>query len=122
MPDHLSAEFEFMQRLLLKEAEAWANEEDELATNILKIEYQFYDQHLSQWLGNFCDKVIDAAEHPFYGRFAEETKGFVDFEKETLQDRIDEAEGGNRLTASFSCQPMRRSMLGSRERGEDFSF
>ena len=62
-----------MQRLLLKEAEAWANEEDELATNILKIEYQFYDQHLSQWLGNFCDKVIDAAEHPFYGRIARQS-------------------------------------------------
>ncbi|MBL6952160.1 MAG: molecular chaperone TorD family protein [Alphaproteobacteria bacterium] len=99
MPDHLSAEFEFMQRLLLKEAEAWASEKDELATNILKIEKRFYDEHLSQWVGNFCVKVIDATEHPFYDQFAEVTKGFVDFEKDTLQDLIDETEGGNRLSA-----------------------
>ena len=81
MPDHLTAEFEFMQRLLLKEAEAWANEEHELGANILKIEKRFYDEHLSQWVSNFCDEVIDAAGHPFYKQFSEVTKGFIDFER-----------------------------------------
>jgi len=99
MPDHISAEFEFMQRLLLKEAEAWANKEDELAHNTQKIEKQFYDDHLSQWVTNFCDKVIGASEHPFYGRFAEVTKSFVDFENEILHDLVEEARGGNRLSA-----------------------
>ncbi len=80
MPDHLTAEFEFMQQLLLKEAEAWANEEHELGANILKIEKRFYDEHLSQWVSNFCDRVIDETGHPFYKQFAEVTKGFIDFE------------------------------------------
>ncbi|MBC8337378.1 MAG: molecular chaperone TorD family protein [Rhodospirillales bacterium] len=84
MPDHLSAEFEFMQRLVLKEAEAWSNEEHELGTNILEIEKRFYEEHLSQWVNNFCDKVIDATEHPFYRQFSEVAKGFIDFEQENL--------------------------------------
>jgi len=99
MPDHLTAEFEFMQQLLLKEAEAWVEEEGELGINILKIEKQFYDEHLSQWIPNFCDKVIEATKHPFYKQFTEVTKGFIEFEKETLQYLIDEAEDGDRLSA-----------------------
>ena len=99
MPDHLSAEFEFLQRLLLKEAEAWTKEEHELGGNILKIEKRFYDEHLARWVANFCDKVIDATGHPFYKQFSEVTKAFIGFERNTLQDLIDEVEEGDRLSA-----------------------
>lgn len=99
MPDHISAEFEFMQQLLLKEGEEWADGKRELALNILHIEMQFYDEHLSQWISNFCGKVIGASEHPFYAQFAEVTKGFIEFEKETLQDLINDVEQSDRLSA-----------------------
>ncbi len=91
MPDHLSAEFEFMQELLLKEAEAWANEEHELGANIFKIEKRFYEEHLSQWVSNFCDSVIDATGHPFYKQFSEVMKGFIDFELQNLSTFAAEA-------------------------------
>lgn len=84
MPDHLTAEFEFMQELLLKEAEAWTNGDQELGANILKIEKQFYEEHLSQWVSTFCDRVVDKAEHPFYKQFSEVTKGFIDFEHQNF--------------------------------------
>ena len=84
MPDHLTAEFEFMQKLLLKEAEAWVSGEHELGANILKIEKRFYEEHLSKWVTNFCDRVIDAAGHPFYKQFSEVTKGFIDFERQNF--------------------------------------
>ena len=93
MPDHFSAEFEFMQRLLLKEAEAWANEERELGANILAIEKRFYEEHLSQWVSSFCDKVIDATGHPFYRQFSEVTKGFLDYEGRSLPVYV--ADSGN---------------------------
>lgn len=99
MPDHLSAEFEFMQQLLIKEAEAWKAEQHELGSNILKIEKRFYDEHLSQWVGNFCDKIHDASRHPFYTRFSEVTKGFIDFEHETLQELIADVEIEDKLLA-----------------------
>ena len=99
MPDHISAEFEFMQLLLLKEVEAWANDDHELATNILKIELRFYEEHLSQWVSNFCDRVIEAATHTFYRQFSEVTKGFIEFESQTLKDLADRVQEGDRLTA-----------------------
>jgi len=95
MPDHLAAELEFMQKLLQKEAEAWTKEDHQLGANILKIEKRFYDEHLSQWVSKFCDKVIDATKHPFYKQFSEVTQGFIDFEEETLRTLLDEASEGH---------------------------
>ncbi|MBT7356287.1 MAG: molecular chaperone TorD family protein [Rhodospirillaceae bacterium] len=99
MPDHISAEFEFMQQLLLKEANAWINEQDDLGRNILNIENKFYDEHLSHWVSDFCDTVAELASHIFYRQFSEVTKGFMDFEKETLQTLITEVEERDRLSA-----------------------
>lgn len=97
MPDHISAELEFMQRLATKEAEAWAEPNEEVATNILTIEKRFLDEHLSRWVSSFCDKVAERSEHPLYREFAEVTKGFLEYEGETLQARI--AKAGNGKTA-----------------------
>lgn len=85
MPDHITAEFEFMQQLLLEEANAWSNDDKELGANILKIEQRFYDEHLSQWIANFCDKITEASTNSFYGQFAGITKGFIEFEKNAMQ-------------------------------------
>lgn len=98
MPDHICAELEFMQQLTTKEAEAWTEADEEFATNILKIERRFYDEHLSQWVARFCDKVIENSEHPFYQRIAEVTKGFLEYEGETLQDFV--AGAGNGVEVS----------------------
>jgi TorA maturation chaperone TorD len=94
LPDHLAAELEFMQRLATKEAEAWAEPNEEFAINILKIEKRFLDEHLSQWISRFCDKVMEKSEHPFYQVFAEVTKGFLEYEDKSLQISI--ADTGNR--------------------------
>jgi TorA maturation chaperone TorD len=85
MPDHVSAELEFMQRLARKEAEAWEEPNEEFATNILRIEKRFLDEHLSRWISRFCDKVIETSELPFYQGFAEVTKSFLEYEGKTLQ-------------------------------------
>ncbi|MHC4294811.1 MAG: hypothetical protein ACYSTL_04435, partial [Planctomycetota bacterium] len=71
--------------LTAKEAEAWTEADDEFAANILNIEKRFYDEHLSRWVGRFCDKVIETSEHPFYQGIAEVTKGFLEYEGESLQ-------------------------------------
>ena len=94
MPDHLSAELEFMQRLATKEAEAWAEPDEAFASNILKIEERFLDEHLSRWISRFCDRVIETSDHPFYKGFAEVTKGFLDYDGETLRVFIADADPG----------------------------
>ncbi len=85
MPDHICVEMEFMQQLTTKETEAWTEADEEFATNILKIERRFYDEHLSRWVARFCDKVIETSEHPFYQGIAEVTKGFLEYEGRNLQ-------------------------------------
>ncbi len=85
MPDHISAELEFMQRLAKKEAEAWSEPNEAFASNILKIEQRFLDEHLCRWVSRFCDRVIERSDHPFYRGFAEVTKGFVDYDGEALR-------------------------------------
>jgi len=99
MPDHITAEFEFMQQLLLKEAEAWDLGEHESGLNTLRIEKQFYDEHISQWVCNFCEKVLKAAGHPYFRQFAEITSAFIELEKETLKELIEQAEDADRLSA-----------------------
>ncbi len=94
MPDHICAEMEFMQQLAAKEAEAWTEAEEEFATNIWNIEQRFLDEHLCRWVPRFCDKVIERSELPFYRKFAEVTKGFLQYEGENLQARIAEAGNG----------------------------
>jgi len=84
LPDHISAEFEFMQKITEKEAEAWTNGDDELAADILKIEKRFHDEHLTQWIPGFCGKVIDFAELSFYREMAAVTKEFLEYENKNL--------------------------------------
>jgi TorA maturation chaperone TorD len=94
MPDHIGAELEFMRRLATDEAKAWAEPNQELATNILKIEKRFLDEHLSQWVSRFCGKVIEKSELSFYRGFAEVTKEFLDYEAGSLPAVIADADGG----------------------------
>ncbi len=84
LPDHISVELEFMQKMADKEAQAWTAGDDELATDILKIEKRFYDQHLSRWIPEFCGKVIDMCKLPFYREMAAVTECFLEYESKNL--------------------------------------
>lgn len=100
MPDHVSAELEFMQRLAEKEALAWAEQDDAAAANILKIEERFFDEHLSQWVSRFCEKVIAASDHPFYVGFAEILKEFLEYERGRFRASSAGGEGSPRAASA----------------------
>jgi TorA maturation chaperone TorD len=94
MPDHISAEFELMQQLAIREAEAWAAQDESVAETILKIEQRFLDEHLSQWASRFCDTVIEVSRHPFYRGFSELTKRFLEYEDRTIRAFVAEPRNG----------------------------
>jgi len=81
LPDHISVELEFMQQVIQAEEKAWQDGDRNLALVFLEKEKKFIEQHLAEWIPDFCDKVIDEAELPFYGAMAELTKKFIAFEK-----------------------------------------
>jgi TorA maturation chaperone TorD len=84
MPDHISAELEFMRKLCEFEAAAWIREEEDNAVLCQNVQKRFVEEHLIQWVPSFCDKVMDMARMPFFKEMAKATKGFVDYEQANL--------------------------------------
>ncbi|MBK1634046.1 hypothetical protein CKO31_25680, partial [Thiohalocapsa halophila] len=66
IPDHISVELEFLQKLAHAEADALGKQDWALARDALVLQQTFVDEHLSRWAPEFCDKVIASARLPFY--------------------------------------------------------
>jgi len=81
LPDHISVELEFMHQVTLREEQAWKEKDEEGALYCMKIEKKFIEEHLSRWIPDFCEKVVQEAELPFYRAMAALTKNFIKFEK-----------------------------------------
>jgi TorA maturation chaperone TorD len=81
LPDHISVELEFMQQVTLAEEKAWEDGNKKLALACLENEKKFIEAHLTEWIPDFCDKVINQAESTFYRVMAELTQKFIEFEK-----------------------------------------
>ena len=81
LPDHISVELEFMQQVTLAEEKAWEDGDKNLALSCLENEKKFIEAHLAGWIPDFCDKIINGAELPFYRVMAELTQKFIEFEK-----------------------------------------
>ncbi len=92
IPDHISVEFELMQKLIEKERQAWSENSSKEALHYLKIDKMFMEDHVIKWVPNFCDKIIAEAELPFYRKMAELTKIFLDFEMKEISGYISEAQ------------------------------
>lgn len=84
IPDHISVELELMQKIAQREAKAWEEEDRDGALRCLKYEKQFIEEHLICWIPDFCEKVIAAAESPFYREMASLTKTFIEFESREI--------------------------------------
>jgi len=85
LPDHISVEFEFMQRLILREEQAWKEAEADKAAACRQVEKRFIEEHLMRWIPSFCEKVMQAAELPFYRAMAALTRSFIEFEMEEMK-------------------------------------
>ncbi len=85
VPDHVSVELEFMQRMTEWEADKWRQQDRENAEYCLEVQRMFLDQHLSTWLPQFCDVVIKQADIRFYAGVAELTKNFLEFEQDSFK-------------------------------------
>jgi TorA maturation chaperone TorD len=89
-PDFIGFELDFMRHLTAQEAEAWKKGGQEEASNLLKAERAFLDDHLARWVPRFCDVMEKEARLDFYQGIARLTKGFVLDEAETVREYLDE--------------------------------
>lgn len=84
IPDHISVELEFMQKLTAWEAEKWAQQDQKSAEYCSTVQRMFLEQHLLCWLPQFCDAVMIQAELPFYRSMAELTRNYLEFERQEI--------------------------------------
>ncbi|MCU7842779.1 MAG: molecular chaperone TorD family protein [Candidatus Thiodiazotropha sp. (ex Monitilora ramsayi)] len=66
VPDHLSAELEFMHFLTFKENQANEEGTEELLQGYLRAQKDFLQQQLSQWLPGFVKRLQTGCRIPFY--------------------------------------------------------
>jgi TorA maturation chaperone TorD len=74
-------------RVILREEQAWQDDDKETALLCLENEKKFIDEHLFRWIPDFCNKVIQEADLPFYREMAKLTKNFIEFETEEIDKR-----------------------------------
>ena len=84
LPDHISVELEFMQKLTAWEADKWTQEDRKSAEYCLSVQRMFLERHLFCWLPEFCDAVMAQAEIPFYREMAELAKNYMEFERKNI--------------------------------------
>lgn len=77
LPDHISAELEFMHYLTARELEAWQRESQSEAVRFQLLAHSFLNDHLARWVSDFADATLQNATTPFYLGLAGITKGFV---------------------------------------------
>jgi TorA maturation chaperone TorD len=77
-----------MQRLTCHEKEAWARNDKETAIRCLEYEKRFIDEHLSQWVPIFCNKVKEETRTAFYREIAELTRQFIGFDSELINNNL----------------------------------
>ncbi len=86
MPDHISVEFELMQKLADRENEAREQNDEQAILRCLEFQKKFIDDHLSQWIPTFCVKVAKTSDSSFYGQMAKLTREFIEFDKKQVND------------------------------------
>lgn len=84
IPDHISVELEFMHKLAQWEAEKWEENDQQSAEYCQNIQRMFIEQHLSCWLPNFCEEVMNKTSMPFYRNMAQLTQNFMQFEQQNI--------------------------------------
>lgn len=84
--DHLSLELDFMRYLCIKESEARSRGDIQEALELLEQEKIFLGEHLTKWVGNFCNAVKKHDELGFYRGMAEFTEGWIGFDYEQIDD------------------------------------
>ncbi|ODS33276.1 MAG: hypothetical protein SCARUB_01597 [Candidatus Scalindua rubra] len=88
LPDHIGVELEFMQRLTCREKEAWEQKDKKTAIRCMEFEKKFIDEHLSQWVPIFCDKLKKESRVAFYREMAELTRQFIDFDSKLIDKNL----------------------------------
>lgn len=80
-PDYIGVELDFMRLLCIREQEAWEKRRLDPVHEVLGEENSFLENHLSLWISNFCEKMIEQAREDFFKGIARLTTGLVGYDQ-----------------------------------------
>jgi TorA maturation chaperone TorD len=88
LEDHISMELQFMGLLCSKAARLLEAEEFDAAEEVINAQNNFFNEHLSLWVFDLCDNIIEAEElsTEFYQSYSLMLKGFMFEESAFLKE------------------------------------
>lgn len=89
LPDHLSAELEFLHFLTFKEAQARNEETEELLKGYLMAQRDFLQRHPAGWISVFYEKLKESNVMPFYVQLAKITSDTIRCDLEWLNVKLE---------------------------------
>lgn len=79
--DHIGTELEFIFYLCQKAAQA---EEEEARKVLLRMQQDFFREHLIEWVSPLCDRLFQEAQSGYFKGVARMTKGFVNWDYQEI--------------------------------------
>jgi len=89
LPDYIGIELKFIALLCYKEAEAWRDSAITRASKFLKQEQRFMDEHLQEWIPEFCNLIGEESRSSFYKGVALLTKEFLKVDRGQIGETLD---------------------------------
>lgn len=84
MPDHITVELEILQKLVKRENEALAEDDDAIVQKCQSYSREFFLNHIAKWVPEVCDKIVQQATTQFYKQMGLFVKNFIQFEEKRL--------------------------------------
>jgi DMSO reductase family type II enzyme chaperone len=91
LPDHISAELEFLHFLTFKEAQARNEETEELLKGYLMAQRDFLQRHPAGWVPVFYQKLKESAVMPFYVQLAKIASDIIRCDLEWLNAELEDS-------------------------------
>jgi TorA maturation chaperone TorD len=88
LPDHISIQLEFMQKVIEQERLAWERGDTGPTGRCIEVERTFFHKHINKWVPAFCDRVMQAANLDFYREVARLTRDFIQEEERLLNGEV----------------------------------
>jgi len=88
-PDHIAAELEFMQALIVQGIAAVEASDGQLLLENIRQQHTFLNQHLGAWIPLFTAKVSESASCDYYRHLAALTRIFIDEDMAALPNPAD---------------------------------
>ena len=93
--DHVAMELQFMAHLCGRTEEAGKGAKKDEARKLLETQRDFLDKHILVWVPKLAEDIIKSTTVEFYRALAKITKGFIELDRQAIDDLIKEIDRMN---------------------------